>query len=195
MALTIAAGGIWAVVETARSGAGSTWRVVTGAGAGLLFWSWIVAGCWQRAHEPEPDPYAPAPVPRSVAFVVANLVLAVVFTALVGGGLWVGVDTARDAERVDRIRHRVEVAARAADVDVAGLRRLEAERQAWMVVSGGRPDPAEVLLPVAGATVVDVVVGDDTAAVLFRPAEGPPCVVLDVDADDLISTRSTTRCS
>lgn len=182
---TIALGGIWAVVETSRTGAGPAWEVFTGAGAGLLFWAWIVAGCWRRATEPEPGPYDPAPVPHGAAFVVANLVLAVLFTALVAGGLWAGVDAARDAERVDLVRHRVEVAARAVDLDRAAIRRA----------SAAGIDGVATLLPVTGASVVAVATDGDTASVLFRPDGGPPCVVLDIDADDLRSTRRTSRCS
>lgn len=199
LAAAIALGGIWALSETVRTGTGSPWRVITGAGAGVVFWSWIAAGCRHRAHEPEPDPYEPAPVPRSRAFVVANVVLALVFTALVAGGLWAGVESAREEERLDLIEHRVMVAAREARVTVESLQELSVRRQVWSARSSSseptdEPDPADLLLPVEGANVADVVVEDGRAAVLFRPDEGPPCVVLDVDADDLLSTRSTNNC-
>jgi hypothetical protein len=197
LAVAIAVCGLWALAAIVETGS-SPWGVLTGLGSGLVFWGWIVAGCWARAHEPEPDPLDPAPVPRSAAFVAANVVLAVLFTALVAGGLWAGVRSARDAERVDLISHRVLVAARAADVTVDGLRRLEVDRQAWIASSSSGavddPDPADELLPVEGASVVDVAARDDTAAVLFRPDDGLPCVVLDIDADGLLSTRSTTDC-
>ena len=134
LAVAIAVCGLWALAAIVETGS-SPWGVLTGLGSGLVFWGWIVAGCWARAHEPEPDPLDPAPVPRSAAFVAANVVLAVLFTALVAGGLWAGVRSARDAERVDLISHRVLVAARAADVTVDGLRRLEVDRQAWIVSS------------------------------------------------------------
>src|SRR5690606_507454 len=137
--------------------------------------------------------YDPAPVPRSAAFVVANAALAIVFTAMVAGGLWATVEVARDNERVELIEHRVMVAARAADVTVGDLRRLAADRQRW-VTTGRGGDPASAMLPVEGADVVDVAIGDDTAGVLFRPHDGPPCVVLDIDSDGLLSTRSTNDC-
>ena len=43
-------------------------------------------------------------------------------------------------------------------------------------------------------TSTDVAVGDDRAAVLFRPDAGPPCVVLDIDEFDIATTRQTRRC-
>lgn len=201
MGLGLLLGGLWALRETVRvQGSGSGLGVLLGAGSGLLFWGWITAGAWRRATEPEPDLFEPSPVPRRAAFVVANIVLAVLFTAIVGGGFWATVTSARDEARVGPIEHRVEVAARAADVTVDDLRALEGPWQAWLAVNaGGAPaggaDPISALLPVAGATVQSLSVTDDTAAVLFRPVDGPPCVVLHVDADDLISTRQTRRCS
>lgn len=193
IAASIAVCGLWALSASVEAGAGG-WGVITGSGAGVVFWIWITAGCWRRATEPQPDPYAPAPVPRSAAFVAANVVLAIVFTAMVAGGLWTTVEVARDAERVELIEHRVIVAARAADVSLEDLRRLAADRDVW-IASGSGSDPASVLLPVEGAEVVDVAIGDDSAGVLFRPDEGPPCVVLDIDSDGLLSTRSTNDCS
>ena len=198
---TIAVVGLWALAETVETGSGSTWRVITGTGAGVVFWSWIAAGCWRHAHEPEPGPYEPAPVPRSRAFVAANVVLALLFTALVAGGLWAGVESARETQRLDLIEHRVMVAARAADVTVDSLRDLSSDRQVWIAQGWGDepsddPDPGDLLLPVDGASVADVAVEEteNRAAVLFRPHEGPPCVVLDVDSHGLLSTRTTNNC-
>lgn len=201
MGLGVVLGGLWALNETVRvQGRGSGLSVILGAGSGLLFWGWITAGAWRRATEPEPDPYVPAPVPRRAAFVVANIVLAMLFTAIVGGGFWATVTSARDEARVGLIEHRVEVAARAADVTVEDLRALEAQRQVWQAISPDgstdrEADPVAAVLPVEGAQVISVEVFDETAAVVFRPDDGPPCVVLDVDADDLLSTRQTRRCS
>lgn len=195
----IAVCGLLAISQVVRTG-GSPWGVVTGAGSGVVFWGWISAGCWRRANEPEPGPYDPAPVPRSRAFVAANAVLALLFTVMVGGGLWFGVQSARESERVELISHRVMVAAREARLTVDGLREVDVDRQAWLLGSPGEvpagPDPLVELLPVDGARAIDLAVRDDeTAAVLFRPDDGPPCVVLDIDADGILSTRRTGNCS
>lgn len=214
-AATVAACGLLALSQVVRTGT-SAWGIVTGAGSGVAFWGWISAGCWRRAIEPEPGPYDPAPVPRSKAFVVANAVLALLFTVLVGGGLWFGVEAAREADRVDLVRHRVMVAAREARLTVDDLAEVDVDRQAWLASgwadaraddhssdreasngdSSAGSDPLVELLPVDGATAIDLVIGDDgIAAVLFRPDEGPPCVVLDIDADGIMTTRSTGNCS
>lgn len=192
IAASTALGALWALSATVDAGAGG-WGVVTGGGAGVLFWTWISAGCWRRAHEPEPALDAPAPVPRSPAFVAANVALAIVFTGMVAGGLWATVEAARTAERIDLVEHRVMVAARAVDLTVADLRLVADERRPW-VATGAGTDPAAELLPVEGADVIDVAFEEDTAAVLFRPADGPPCVVLDIDSNGLLSTRSTNNC-
>jgi len=133
-----------------------------------------------------------------VAFVVANVVLAVVVTALLAGGIWFELTSAREEARTDVIRTRVEVAAREAHLTVDDLRRLAPEWRAWLALSATddepEPDPLAALLPVQGASVADVAVGDDRAAVLFRPDAGPPCVVLDIDEFDIATTRQTRRC-
>lgn len=190
--------GLWALSETVRTGTGSPLQVLTGTAGAGVFWAWVTGGAWRRAREPEPDPLEPAPVPRRVAFVVANVVLAVVITALLAGGIWFELSTAQDAARTDVIRTRVEVAAREAQITVDDVRRLAPEWRAWLAASAvepsGEPDPLSVVLPVEGATVADVAVGEDRAAVLFRPETGPPCVVLDIDELDIASTRQTRRC-
>ena len=66
-------------------------------------------------------------MPRRVAFVVANVVLAVVVTALLAGGIWFELTSAREEARTDVIRTRVEVAAREAHLTVDDLRRLAPE--------------------------------------------------------------------
>ena len=55
-------------------------------------------------------------------------------------------------------------------------------------------DPDSGMFKVFAKKTVVETVEDDTAAVLFRPDEGPPCVVLDIDEDGLRSTRSTNNC-
>lgn len=191
--------GLWALSETVRTGTGSPLQVLIGTAGAGVFWAWVTGGAWRRAREPEPDPLEPAPVPRRVAFVVANVVLAVVITGLLAGGIWFELTTAQDAARTDVIRTRVEVAAREAGLTVEDVRRLAPEWRAWAATAtaeGGTdaPDPLAAVLPVEGATVADVAVGEARAAVLFRPDSGPPCVVLDIDELDIASTRQTRRC-
>ena len=89
--------------------------------------------------------------------------------------------------------------ARNARITVDDVRRLAPEWQAWVAATTvgddtDDPDPLAAVLPVEGATVADVAVGEDRAAVLFRPDSGPPCVVLDIDELDIASTRQTRRC-
>jgi hypothetical protein len=190
--------GLWALGETVRTGTGSQFQVLTGTAGAGVFWAWVTGGAWKRAREPEPDPLLPAPVPRRVAFVVANVVLAVVVTGLLAGGIWFELTSAREAARTDVIRTRVEVAAREAGLTVDDVRRLAPEWRAWLATSGvegtDEPDPLAAVLAVEGATVADVAVGEDRAAILFRPDTGPPCVVLDIDELDIASTRQTRRC-
>lgn len=196
LAVVIAVTGLWALWQTSRFG-GDNWRVITGAGSGVLFWGWMASGAWQRAIEPEADQYEPSPVPRRVAFVVANLVLAVLFTVLVGFGLWESVDSARNSERLALVEHSVQLAAREARLTVDDVRRLEAEWSLWITssVGAGTPDPVLEVLAVQGADVVAVDAGEKMASIMFRPADGPPCIVLDIDSDDLASTRQTRNCT
>jgi hypothetical protein len=198
MGAIVAVTGLWALDLTVDlRGPGAGVRVLLGAVTGVVFWTWIAAGAWRRATEPD-DPYEPAPVPRSVAFVAANVVLALVFTAIIGGGLWADVTMAREEDRTRVVEGRIERAARAARLTVDDVRALEREWQVYLatgVDGDAGTDPIEAVLAVEGASVVSVATTDTTGAVLFRPDEGPPCVVLDIDADDLISTRQTRRCS
>lgn len=198
LALLAVSLGLWAFGQTVRTGSGSPFQVLTGTAGAGVFWGWVAGGAWRRAHQPEPDPLVPAPVPRRVAFVVANVVLALVVTTLLAGGIWFELTSAREEARTDVIRTRVEVAAREAHLTVDDLRRLAPEWRAWLALSATddepEPDPLAALLPVQGASVADVAVGDDRAAVLFRPDAGPPCVVLDIDEFDIATTRQTRRC-
>ena len=196
LSLAAVVAGLVAFGTTVRSGSGSPFQVLTGTVAAGLFWGWLAGGAWRRAREPEPDPLEPSPVPRRVAFVAANVVLALVVTGLLAGGVWFQVTSAREDERTDVIRTRVEVAAREAGLTVDDLRRLEPTWRAWLVQgeAGRGPDPMADVVPVAGASVTDVSVSANRAAVLFRPDEGPPCVVLDIDELDIATTRQTRRC-
>lgn len=96
------------------------------------------------------------------------------------------------------MRTRLEVAARRVDLGVAEIEKLEPEWQSWLVLAWDdnppSTDPVAELLGVSGVQTRDLVVGNGRAAVLFEPDEGPPCVVLDIDEHDIVSTRTTNRC-
>lgn len=190
--------GLWAISVTVRTGFGSPWQVVTAVAGAALFWGWISGGAWRRAREPEPDPLAPLPVPRRVAYVLANATLALLVTGSVAVGLWAGITDARESARLDKVRTRLEVAARRVGLGVDDVEKLEPEWQSWLAFGWDddppTTDPVVELLGVSGVQTRDLVVGDGRAAVLFVPDEGAPCVVLDIDEHDIVSTRTTKRC-
>jgi hypothetical protein len=196
--LATVVGGLWALAITVDSGTGSPFQVLVGVAGASLFWGWMTGGAWRRARDPEPDPLEPSPLPRRAAFVAANVVLAVMVTALVAFGLWFEITSAQDRARIDQLRTRIEVAARRADLTVEKVDHLRQERQFWMMaVTSGREDaadPIKAVLAVDGAAVADIAVEDGRAAILFVPDAGPPCVRLDIDELDIITTSQVTRC-
>jgi hypothetical protein len=103
---------------------------------------------------------------------------------------------AREATRAaEQVRDRAERQANERNLTVADVERARVDAVAW-VATGEGPDPYTDLLDVPGASVDDVSVDEDgdRAAILLRLPDSPPCVVVDIDADDLVSTRITSSC-
>lgn len=191
---------------------GVSWQVGTsigdgrlGAAAGavgvgaltLLFWWWIALGAWSRFRPPT-DPATGLPIrdeePVGPWGVVGRVLVVLLVGTFVAGGLWLAVGARRATQAADRVRERAEREANRRELTVADVEQARADAAVW-VASGEGPDPYQELLSVPGASVADVSVDGDRAAILLRLPESPPCVVVDIDADDLIATRLTSSCS
>lgn len=162
----------------------------------LLFWWWITLGSWNRFRPPtDPDTGLPLREEEPVGpwGVVGRVLVVVLVGTFVAGGLWLASE-ARDATRAaEAVRDRAEREANRRDLTVADVEQARADGLTW-AADGEGPDPYQELLSVPGASVADVSVDGARAAILLRLPESPPCVVVDIDADDLISTRITSSC-
>lgn len=162
----------------------------------LLFWWWITLGAWRRFRPPL-DPATGLPVheeqPVGPWGVVGRVLVVVLVAGFVAGGLWLAVEARQATRAAEAVRDRAEREANRRDLTVADVARARADGLVW-AADGEGPDPYQELLPVEGAVVADVSVDGDRAAVLLRLPDSPPCVVVDIDADDLISTRLTSSC-
>lgn len=163
----------------------------------LLFWWWITLGAWNRFRPPL-DPETGEPVhddePVGPWGIVGRVLVVVLVATFVGGGLWLAYGARQATQEAEAVRGRAEREANRRELTVADVERARAEGLTW-AADGEGPDPYQQLLDVEGATVADVSVDGDRAAILLRLPDSPPCVVVDVDADNLISTRLSNSCS
>lgn len=194
---------------------GVSWQVGTSIGDGrlgsavsalgvgaltLVFWWWITLGSWNRFRPPT-DPTTGLPIrdeatePVGPWGVVGRVLVVVLVTTFVAGGLWLAFEAREATRAAEAVREDAERQANERNLTVADVERASTDALAW-IASGEGPDPYEGLLDVPGASVDDVSVDDDGrhAAILLRLPDSPPCVVVDIDADDLVSTRLTGSC-
>lgn len=189
---------LWVAVRDGKPG-----DVILAAALGaatLLFWAWIALGSWHGAYPPVDPETGRAVVPAPVGpwgWVGRFLVVAMVAGFAV---VAVWADRAgrqRDAS-VERVRRAADRIARQRDLTVTQVSQARTAFDSWAVTTGAssdqRPNPLDQLLPVPGASVQDAVVEDGHAAVLVRPDEAPPCVVVDIDEANLVTTRISSRC-
>jgi hypothetical protein len=164
----------------------------------LLFWWWITLGSWTRFRPPA-DPETGLPIrheePVGPWGVVGRVLVVVLVATFVAGGLWLASEARTATRAAEQVRDRAERLANERNLTVADVEQARADALVWTLDPTG-PDPYDELLDVPGASVDDVSVDDDgdRAAVLLRLPSSPPCVVVDIDADDLVSTRITNSC-
>lgn len=198
--LATAAGVVWQLFDAVRGGKPVIVVVAAALGAAVLcFWAWIALGARARSR-PRVDPETGEPLPVQAigawGWVGRGLTFAVL-GGFVTVGVWAGVAGRRDDTATERVRQRADRTANDAGLTVAKVRAARQSYDAWLLQEhGGNPGPSPLdrLLPVSGAEVVDAAVDPGHAAMLIRPDQGPPCVVVDVDATDQVTTRISRRC-
>ncbi|MEZ5178734.1 MAG: hypothetical protein R2746_10765 [Acidimicrobiales bacterium] len=163
----------------------------------LVFWWWIALGAWNR-YRPPIDPATGRPKraeePVGPWGIVGRVLVVVLVLAFVGGGGWLAWEARQATRAAEDVRHRAEREASRRQLTVADVDRARAAELTWAGDQEG-PDPYDQLLEVEGAYVSDVSVDGNRAAILLRLPDSPPCVVVDIDADDLISTRLSNACT
>lgn len=197
--LAMALGGAWGLGLALRDGEAA--GAVLGAGPvvlGLVFWRWITLGAWFRARPPldhdTGQPVAPAE-PIGPWGIVGQVLL-----VLIVGGFTILAAYAASLDRsstdaAEEVREQAERTVRGNAVTVARVEQAQVAHGTWAWDGGaGRPDPYDELAVVPGAELVDVSVRQGQASLLFSPDDAPPCVVVTVDADDLVRSRLTTDC-
>ncbi len=166
-------------------------------GLTLVFWKWIALGAWLRAHPPNPDDpdaagrAAPEPIgPWGVVGQVLMVLVVAVFVAVV---VVANVADRTATDTAEEVRQDAMRVARRAGLTVD---QVERARMADDLASWEGRDRAAVaeLLDVPGARVVDSSVDDGRAALLIRPDDGAPCVVVSVDANAILASTLTNDC-
>ena len=203
LALLTLVGGLWS------AGAAIAYGSVIGAigplagtAFSVLFWRWIGLGAWERAH-PQVDPETGRPLPPGEEVGpwgwVGRAMLALILIAFIGGGTWATIAGRHDDQRRADLQDRVERTAKRSGLTIDRIDAAVLAHKSWLLTAddgatGVGPDPLDALLRVPGTTVEDASAEADRAAILVRPDEGPPCIVVDLDVNDLVSTRQTSRC-
>lgn len=183
---------------------GSPFSILMAAGTTILwlvFWRWIGLGAWLRAHPPLGEDGLPVrtlePIgPWGIVGQVLLSLMVIGFTTLM---VWGTVAEQRSNQRAERVRVDAERIARSADLTVADVNAASLAYSTWAWSAADAADPGaspfDELLTVPDAYVTDASVTDDGAAILIRPdGEGPPCVVVTIDNDELIRSRLTDDC-
>ena len=169
-------------------------------GATMTFWAWIALGARARTR-PQIDPDTGEAIvaePVGPWGWVGRVLTAVVLGSFVVVIVWAGVAGRGSDAEARRVRTRAAAAASRADLTLTKVRDGRVAFQAWLASQDQPgdpgPNPLDELLPVSGARVVDAAVDPGHAALLIRPDGGPPCVVVDIDAVDRVTTRLSARC-
>lgn len=183
---------------------GSPFTTLTAAGTTLLwlvFWRWVGLGAWLRAHPPLGDDGLPIRTldPVGPWGVVGRVLLSLLVVGFVTVTVWGAVSNRRSNDRAERVRVAAERVARSDELTVAEVKAASTAQLTWAWdadQSDAGLSPLDQLLTVPDARVIDASVTDEGAAVLLRPnGDGPPCVVVTVDNDDLIRSRLTNDCT
>lgn len=194
-----AVGTAWQVglAISAHEGAAAAESAVVGVLV-LVFWRWITLGAWLR-YRPPLDPETGLPLREEAPVgpwgIVGRILMALIVIVFVGGAVWASTRSLSATREARRVEDRAELAARAQHLTVADVQAAERELQTWLATGGSGPDPIDELLDVDGAVVRDVSVEHSDAAILLVTDESPPCVVVNVDRNDLISTHLTSDCT
>ncbi len=162
-------------------------------GLQATLWKWIGLGAWERAR-PRVDPDTGEPLPPSEPIGpwgwVGRGLLALLAVVVLGFGAWITVEGRDEAAATERLRGDAERAARRADLTVGDVAASLAPGLDHLA----RLEELERRLDVDDATVVDASAADGRAAILLRPDGGGSCVALDLDRNDLASTRVVSSC-
>lgn len=195
--VTTAVGGAWIVGLALADG--EVLNAVGGIvpiGFGLVFWRWIALGGWYRANPPvDPETGRPTGRPEAVGpwGVVGRVLMVLIVGTLVIGGIWFTTLDRRTTAAAEEVRDEAERTARRRGLTTEQAATAREDHQLWTSGSAGT-DPYDDLLSVPGAEVVDVSVRDGEAAILLRPDDSPPCVVVTVDGSDLVRSRLSSDC-
>lgn len=196
-----AAGLAWQLFVAVRDGKPAAVVLASVVGAMVLgFWALIGLGAWYRANPPIDDETG-EPVARPEVGPwgrVGRVLTVAVLAGLVAVGIWATTAGRRSDQAAQRVRVRADRTARQAGITVDKVSQARSAFLTWSTTQDPDrptgPSPLDQLLPVPGAEVVDAAVDPSHAALLLRPDEGPPCVVVDVDEADVVTTRLTRRC-
>lgn len=187
----------WQVGTSIRDGQPGSAASALGVGAlTLLFWWWITLGSWNR-YRPPTDPSTGLPLrdeePVGPWGVVGRVLVVVLVGTFVAGGLWLAVEARQATSAAEDVRARAEREANRRNLTVADVQQAQRDHQVWSWDAASGTDPYVELLDVPGARVWDVTVENGRALVLLR-LDRVPCVIVEIDRDDLIRTHTTTRC-
>lgn len=197
--LASAFGGAWAIGLAIGDGptTGTLLGIVSVA-FGVLFWWWIAAGAWLRAYPPM-DPETGEPVRSHDDVgpwgVVGRVMLGTMVVAFVGFGLYAANESRIATGTSEAVRDDAERTVRRQAVTVVDVEETQKEGRVWRLRGSQGPDPYQSLIAVDDASVRDVSVTVEGAAILLEPDRGPPCVVVTIDRDDLIRSRVAGACT
>lgn len=196
--LATAFGGAWAIGLAVGDGASTgTLLSIVSVAFGVLFWWWIAAGAWLRAYPPiDPDTGEPVRSHDEVGpwGVVGRVMLGTMVVAFVAFGQYAANESRIATGEAETVREQAERIARRQEITVADVEQSVEEGQRWRLGGSRGPDPYQSLIAVDDASVRDLSVTAEGAAILVEPDRGPPCVIVTVDRDDLVRSRLAGTC-